>query len=69
MDKYINGLFIRLSQKYNVSLVTILSYNEEDKRSYKTMILKIKKGNKLLLDFTSYSKRMIILEMAKWVTT
>lgn len=69
MDKYINILFIQLSQKYKVNIITIMSYNNKYKRVNKTYKLVIdskrKKIERVSLDFTS--KRALVLEMMRWV--
>jgi hypothetical protein len=71
MDKYINILFIKLSQKYKVTIITIMSYNNKYKRANKTYKLVIdskkKKIERISLDFTS--KRALVLEMMKWAET
>jgi hypothetical protein len=68
MDKYINILFIKLSQKYKVTIITIMSYNNKYKRANKTYKLVIdskkKKIERMSLDFTS--KRALVMEMMKW---
>jgi hypothetical protein len=68
LDKYINILFIKLSQKYKVNIITIMSYNNKYKRTNKTYKLVIdskkKKIERVSLDFTS--KRALVLEMMKW---
>lgn len=68
MDRYINILFLKLSQTYKVTIITIMSYNNKYKRankSYKLVIdSKRKKIKRISLDFTS--KRALIEEMMKW---
>lgn len=72
MDKYINILFIKLSQKYKVNIITIMSYNEEYNRTTRSIKLVIdnKPNTKKLikrqsLDFRS--KRDLIQAMMKWL--
>lgn len=72
MDKYINALFIKLSQKYKVNIITIMSYNEEYKRTTRNfkLIIDNKKNTKApikrqSLDFSS--KIYLIQEMMKWL--
>jgi len=72
MDKYINLLFIKLSQKYKVNIIIMMNYNEEYKRVTRNFKLimsnkknckyKIEKQN---LDFRS--KRDLIQAMMKWL--
>ncbi len=70
MDKYINILFIKLSKKYKVTIITIMSYNKKYKRANKTYKLVIdNKGKRKSIerfseDYTS--KRSLVLEMMKW---
>lgn len=69
MDKYINQLFIKLSQYYKVSIITVMSYNDtysRTTRNHKLVInSKVKKIERISLDFTS--KKALVLEMMKWV--
>lgn len=73
MDKYINMLFIQLSQKYKVNIITIMSYNNKYKRSNKAYKLVIDKktpnskypSEKVSTDING--KRVLVLEMMKWV--
>lgn len=72
MDKYINILFIKLSQKYKVNIITIMSYNEEYNRTTRSIKLVIdnkpktkKPIERKSLDFRS--KRDLIQEMIKWL--
>jgi len=72
VDKYINILFIKLSQKYKVNIITIMSYNEEYNRTTRNIKLVIdnKPNTKKLikrqsLDFRS--KRDLIQAMMKWL--
>ena len=73
MDKYINQLFIALSQKYKVTVITIMTYNKEYKRSsrfYKLVIDKKTKKSKYPEERISIDingKRALVLEMMKWV--
>jgi hypothetical protein len=71
MDKYINLLFIKLSQRYKVTIVTIMSYNEEYNRTTKNFKLVIdnkentkKPIERQSLDFRG--KRDLIQAMIKW---
>ena len=72
MDKYINILFIKLSQKYKVNIITIMSYNEEYSRVTRNFKLSIdnkpntkKPIKRQSLDFRS--KRDLIQVMIKWL--
>lgn len=73
MDKYINQLFMALSQKYKVTVITIMTYNDEYKRSskfYKLVIDKKTKKSKYPEERISIDingKRALVLEMMKWV--
>jgi delta-aminolevulinic acid dehydratase/porphobilinogen synthase len=68
MDKYINMLFIKISQKYKINIIVIMSYSSKYKKvskSYKLVInSKKKKTDRKSLDFTS--KTALIMEMVKW---
>ncbi len=65
MDKYINLLFIKLSQTYKVSLITIMTYNEEYKKAKKSYNLVLSKGRKRE-SIRVTNKRDLIMEMMKW---
>ncbi len=68
MDKYINMLFIQLSQKYKVNIIVIMSYSNKYQKVSKTYRLVIDSGkeyiDRISLEFTS--KRLLVLEMMKW---
>lgn len=73
MDKYINMLFIQLSQKYKINIITIMSYNEEYgriSRLYKFVIDK-KDENSKFPEFRESieirGKQSLIQEMMKWL--
>lgn len=72
MDKYINILFVQLSKKYKVNIITIMSYNNKYKRVsklYKLVIDKKSEKSKLPEERISSdfnSKRLLVLEMMKW---
>ncbi len=66
MDKYINLLFIKLSQIYKVSLITVMTYNEEYMRTKKSYNLVLSKGKKRESIRVS-NKRALVQEMIKWV--
>lgn len=73
MDKYINMLFIQLSQKYKINIITIMSYNKEYgriSRLYKFVIDK-KDENSIFPEFRESieirGKQSLIQEMMKWL--
>ena len=71
MDKYINMLFLKISQNYKISIITIMVYNDKYKKinkSYKLTIdkKKLKKPDyKFSMEFRS--KQYMIQEMIKWI--
>ena len=71
MDKYINMLFLKISQNYKISIITIMVYNDKYKKinkSYKLTIdkKKLKKPDyKFSMEFRS--KQYMIQEMMKWI--
>lgn len=68
MDKYVKMLFIKLSQKYKVTITTIMFYNDEHKSIGN--IIKLKIANKAdgktikIADFSN--KRDLVSEMMLW---
>lgn len=69
MDKYINQLFITLSQKYKVNIITIMSYSPKYKKVLKnhTLRLENKKDINDIHKFETRNKRDLINEMIKWL--
>ena len=68
MDKYIKMLLIKISQKYKVTITTIMSYDGEQNRVkniYKIFI-KSKETESVLYDKAVYNKRNLLSELVKW---
>jgi len=73
MDKKIKQLIYLISQKYNITLTTIMRYNDEKRfvtTTYKVNIT-VKNSNntrgKTLLTESYFNKQKVLLELVKWI--
>ena len=68
MDKYINMLFIKISQKYKATLITVMTYNPDYGKTFKEYKLKLKnrKDENDIVSISTKKKQELIMEMVKW---
>ena len=68
MDKRIQMLLIKLSQRYKVSVFSFMAYNTDTQRITTKHRLTMKThADNLVHDYECFSKRDLICEMMKWL--